>query len=259
MAQLPNNWDINRIQGNSESLISRRSDDRNALLLASYGKFTLEIDGEPIGTARGDLIFIPAAAEARSVALPGVFHEMYVIWFSMESSLASGFPLPERWDRTRPAAYDLLLDRIKSMLGESKEGLPYSRLLGTGLLLEIVALWGRERSKGEAKAAGSRHIDKMKAFLQDHYREHVTKEELGECIGRTPNYAASLFRSGTGQTISGYVHSLRMKTAVYMLQESLLTVEEIAAYLGYAEVSYFQRVFKRSYGEPPSMYASRIR
>ncbi|MNG21412.1 HTH-type transcriptional activator RhaR [compost metagenome] len=83
----------------------------------------------------------------------------------------------------------------------------------------------------------------------------MTKEELGACINRTPNYAASLFRRATGQTISEAVHAARMKTAVYMLTDSLLTVAEISDYLGYRDVSYFQRVFKRTTGRTPSSYA----
>jgi AraC family transcriptional regulator of arabinose operon len=43
-----------------------------------------------------------------------------------------------------------------------------------------------------------------------------------------------------------------MKTAVYMLTESQLMISEIADYLGYNDVSYFYRIFKRSTGSSPS-------
>ena len=33
-----------------------------------------------------------------------------------------------------------------------------------------------------------------------------------------------------------------------------VTKKEIAEYLGYADVSYFQRLFKRTFGQPPSYY-----
>ena len=147
---------------------------------------------------------------------------------------------------------------MKLLLAEQLDNLPYARLRGRGLLLELIALWGRERDRGESSSAGDLHVERMKAYIQNHYRERITKAELGECIGRTPNYAATLFRSGTGRTISEYIHSVRMKTATYMLAESVLTIEEIADYLGYAESSYFQRIFKRTFGVSPSMYSSRL-
>lgn len=83
----------------------------------------------------------------------------------------------------------------------------------------------------------------------------MTKETLADVVGRSPNYAATIFRQVTGQTISDYTHGVRVKTAMYMLEESLLTVEDIADFLGYSDVSYFTRTFKRIAGMPPSAYA----
>ncbi|MGO4371343.1 helix-turn-helix domain-containing protein, partial [Paenibacillus sp. MCAF20] len=71
----------------------------------------------------------------------------------------------------------------------------------------------------------------------------------------TPNYAATLFSKMTGQTISEYVHSVRIRTAIYMLNESLLTVSEVAAYLGYNDVSYFHKLFKKTTGSTPAQFA----
>jgi len=60
----------------------------------------------------------------------------------------------------------------------------------------------------------------------------------------------------TGQTISEYVHSIRIKTAIGLLQESELTLEEISEFLGYSDVSYFHKVFRRMTGKKPSEYRS---
>lgn len=95
-------------------------------------------------------------------------------------------------------------------------------------------------------------MERMKRYIERHYRERVTKEELGDEINKTPNYAAALFKSMTNQTISQYVHDQRMKRAVYLLTESQLSIQEIAEFLGYRDLSYFYRIFKRITGSPPS-------
>jgi AraC-type DNA-binding domain-containing proteins len=63
-----------------------------------------------------------------------------------------------------------------------------------------------------------------------------------------------LFKKITGRTISEYVHAVRVKTALYMLEESRLTVAELAEFLGYSDVSYFSRVFKQTTGVSPSEF-----
>ncbi|WP_375295215.1 helix-turn-helix domain-containing protein [Paenibacillus sp.] len=41
-----------------------------------------------------------------------------------------------------------------------------------------------------------------------------------------------------------------------MLNESLLTISEISDFVGYSDLSYFQRMFKRIAGHPPSFFRS---
>ena len=94
-------------------------------------------------------------------------------------------------------------------------------------------------------------MDRMKSYIERHYREKITKEELGDVIGKTP-ITRGTFKSVTGQTISQYVHAQRIKRAVYLLTESRLTVQEIAVFLGYQDLSYFYRIYKRVTGTAPS-------
>ena len=121
-------------------------------------------------------------------------------------------------------------------------------------MLEVLVLWSRELERGPLSSGVVRHVDRMKQYIRDQYRLKVTKEELGEHIGKSPNHAATIFRKVTGQTISEYLHGVRIRNAMYLLDESILTVSEIAEFVGYSDVTYFQRLFKRKTGYPPSHY-----
>jgi AraC family transcriptional activator of pobA len=96
------------------------------------------------------------------------------------------------------------------------------------------------------------HIQAMKSYIQNHYREKVTKDDLGWIIKKSPNYAATLFSDLTGLTISEFIHRMRVKTAIYMLHHSQMNVGEVAEFLGYSDSSYFHKVFKRIHGSSPS-------
>lgn len=229
--------------------------DYAVLIVMTYGKCVYWINGEKLLLEKGDFMFIAPGAAYYGKSVPTVFHEQFVLTFTIEKAVLEG-PLSGSlpFIKSNAGCYDMVMERLRTVWGEWQEGLPYVRLRAAALTLEALALWSRELVRGEQTTVSQQHVDRMKAYLQDHYRGKVTKDHLGEFIGRSPNHAATLFRQVTGQTISEYVHSLRMRTAVYMLTESLLTVSEISDYLGYSDVTYFQRVFKRSLGHSPSAY-----
>ncbi|UJF33000.1 helix-turn-helix transcriptional regulator [Paenibacillus hexagrammi] len=182
-------------------------------------------------------------------------HEKYVVRFSPVSKLLA-LPILTSLEITyrRIAKYELILERLRTMHDQWQEKQSYYEVMCESLFAEVLVHVQRECDQG----AGTRHTEllliQMKEYLQDHYREQVTKEELGAAVGRSPNYTATLFRGLTGQTISDYVHALRVKTAIYMLRHSALNVTEIAEFVGYADPSYFYRIFKKLTGEVPTTY-----
>jgi AraC family transcriptional regulator of arabinose operon len=226
------------------------------LVLVSYGKCVFWIDQEKVIVEKGDLLLIPAKTAYYGKGIPTVVHEKYVITFELTVLEAIGLPILRRskWLRAKTGLYEFMLERIRRWFTEWEEQEAYSLIRGQAITLEVLALWNRELDGASVSTEIQKHAERMKLFIQDHYREKVTKEELGECISKSPNYAASVFRKVTGQTISEYVHAVRMKSALYLLRDSLLTVGEISELLGYRDVSYFQRTFKRINAKTPSEY-----
>ncbi|MFC4779316.1 AraC family transcriptional regulator [Paenibacillus sp. GCM10023252] len=231
--------------------------DEALFIIVSYGKCIYWIDESKVIVEKGDLLFLPPGSAYYGKSIPTVMHEKMVFRLKLHSGSDAGLAAVQapRWIKSKTGSYELYLERLRIAWKEWTEGLPYAELRANAIVLEVLVLWSRELEAGVKLQSGTQeHVERMKQYIQNRYRERVTKEELGAHSGRSPNYAASLFRQVTGQTISEYVHAVRMRTAVYMLTESLLTVGEIAEYLGYADVSYFQRIFKRTYGRTPSYY-----
>ncbi|MEX1031069.1 MAG: AraC family transcriptional regulator [Paenibacillaceae bacterium] len=223
--------------------------------LITYGKCVYWVNHQKLIMERGDFILIPGANQYFGKSIPTVFHEKYVVDFR-KSIGGSSLPILDcaLYIKSRIGCYDLIHERIISLKNHWTEQLPYSDVMATALFMEILALVNRELDRGELPSEKHRTVELMKSHIQRNHRGKVTKEDVGEAIKKSPNYAATLFRNVTGQTISGYVHALRMKTAIYMLAESLLTIGEISEYIGYEDVSYFNRVFKRITGKTPTDY-----
>ncbi|MDF2837877.1 MAG: hypothetical protein K0Q63_3517 [Paenibacillus sp.] len=238
------------------------------LAIVTYGKCLYFANGEKHIAERGDFLFIPPGIPFYGKSVPTVFHEKLVFALTIPGAVSKAGTTPEAGLplfrarhvlRSRAGCYELMLDRLRVVCAEWEDQAPYSRVRMGATVLETLVLWSRELDRGQETDVSLQHIEKMKAYIQSHYRGKITKETLGDHIGRSPNHTAALFRRVTGQTISDYVHAARMRTASYMLSESLLSIAEISDYLGYADVSYFQRIFKRAWGCSPSRYLSERR
>ncbi|MCR2802821.1 AraC family transcriptional regulator [Paenibacillus soyae] len=250
---------LQRIQGMSWYEESDALSNVSRFVIVSYGKCLYWINGEKVLAEKGDFLFIPEGSAFYGKSVPTVFHEQYVMDLRVDPLADAGelrLPMFGRpgYSKSKAGCYELVLERLRALWNEWQEKLPFSSLRVLSAVLDALVLWGRELERGGPADVSVQHAERMKAYIQEHYRTKITKEQLGDFIGRSPNHAASLFRRITGQTISEFAHNVRMRTAVYMLKESLLTVAEIADYLGYSDTSYFQRVFKRTTGVSPSYY-----
>ncbi|MUT68649.1 AraC family transcriptional regulator [Paenibacillus sp. NEAU-GSW1] len=227
----------------------------STLVLASYGRSVFWIEQEKVILEKGETLFIPAGQSFYGKCIPTVFHEKYVIAFTGAVEL-EGLPLAKRtaWVKTKLGAYDLCLERLKGLYADWSDNAPYASFRGLSVLLEWLAVWNRELDKGPLSPETHQAVERMKQYITANYQQKITKETLGDYIHKSPNYCAALFCRITGQTISEYVHATRMKKASYMLVDSTLTVGEIAEFVGYSDVSYFQRIFKRETGMTPTEY-----
>jgi len=240
---------------NWQEMISHKTKEYH-LYIMTYGSCTFTCNEVTILASKGDFILTPQQTNIIEETPHRTIHQKFSFQFTASDELYKILPMLQTETMTHSSSglFDRTMETFRPIWNEHGEDYAYTSLRASSFLLDTLALWQRELDRGELAPASIMHIDRMKAYIQSHYREHITKEHLGDYIRRSPNYVANLFKKGTGQTISEYIHSIRMKTAIYMLSQSVLTITEISDYLGYSDVSYFQRIFKRTYGKPASKY-----
>ena len=67
------------------------------------------------------------------------------------------------------------------------------------------------------------------------------------------------FKAATGTTLIGYVQNLRVEEAKRRLESEDVGFETIAADLGYENLAFFRRLFKRTTGLTPGQYRRMFR
>ena len=115
----------------------------------------------------------------------------------------------------------------------------------------------RNREVEKDKDKTSYVVKRVQEYVQRHYGEAMTMEEMAEEIHLSVNYVRSIFKEGTGQTILEYITDYRFERACELLQDSSLKVKEIGSSVGYENISYFGAVFTKRYGMTPNEWRKR--
>ena len=90
-------------------------------------------------------------------------------------------------------------------------------------------------------------------YIDIHYGEHISLEEIGNKIHLNECYLCRLFKDITGSTISDYINYVRIYKAEKMLKKDI-SLSEIAYQCGFLSLSYFNRVFKKYKSYSPREY-----
>ena len=96
------------------------------------------------------------------------------------------------------------------------------------------------------------------SYIDFHYMEDLTLNRLAEMFNISKTYLSNLFRRETGVTLTEYIHQVRMRKAITLINSSALPVAAIATACGYNDINYFTRIFKRTYGLSPKQYQKSV-
>lgn len=86
-----------------------------------------------------------------------------------------------------------------------------------------------------------------------------TLENIAEQFDMSPRNFSRRFKLATGKTPIKYLHEMRLNNAKELLQSSNLSVAEIAYKVGYNDMSYFAKLFKKELYVSPKEYRKTVR
>lgn len=99
-----------------------------------------------------------------------------------------------------------------------------------------------------------RPVRKAKEYIQSHYGEPLTLEEVSEEVGLSPNYFSVLFKKTQGEGFARYLINVRIEQAKVLLRETNYPIVEICHRVGYNDLKHFTQTFEKVTEIKPSTY-----
>lgn len=97
-------------------------------------------------------------------------------------------------------------------------------------------------------------IQKTLDYMEEHYEEALTIEQLSSIAHLSRFYYQRLFYRLTGYTVSEYLRSVRLKMAAGLLKADNGKIMDIAMQCGFSSHSTLTRAFRQCYGMSPAEY-----
>ncbi|MBB6730910.1 helix-turn-helix domain-containing protein [Cohnella zeiphila] len=98
----------------------------------------------------------------------------------------------------------------------------------------------------------SKEIAQAVQYVQEHHHTNISLPQLAEWLQLSPNYLSGLFKKELNVNFTDYVNRVRLEKAKELLLSTNLKSYEIAERTGFADDSYFSRMFLKHVGVRPN-------
>lgn len=232
------------------ALLEPHEHEQPCLTFVLEGTFEERIGRRPAMLVRWSLLIKPGGVEHTDLIGPGgariLFIEPAGEW---ETALAEALPVLGAVLHTEQEPVAALGRRLWMELQDAG---PFWPLIAEGLILEMLALAGREpRPSLRSAPPWLRHFrDRLEANLLD----PPSMAGLAMEAGVHPTYASRAFHQFFGMTAVEFVQRRRVELAASMLAGTELPASRIAHECGFADQSHLTRLFRRYTGVTPREY-----
>lgn len=147
-----------------------------------------------------------------------------------------------------------MFDRMKEAFSSRRPGHAHA----SNRWLEAILMEVASRDMPERQSPRSipyrREMDEIReAVLTNPGGDHHV-DTFASRLGLDPSYFCRLFRSHFGMPPRQFITQVRIDAACYMLRDTVMSVGQIASELGYHDVHFFSRHFKKQQGVSPTEY-----
>lgn len=238
-------WKVERIVNQHNYIIA----------YCSKGEAVYTFSEREIRVRTGDLLFFPKGLVRSASSDPENPWSFYSVSFDIQFL---NDRTRERFDR-----FDLLirsphLFRLPSLFAELS-------LVWTGkrsgfmikcksIMMDILYLIMKEQDRSAHGTAHYYDIEKTANLILADYKEDFTIDALARLSGLSASHFRLLFKKITGLTAVQYQNHIRINKAKDLLLSGECNVTEAALSVGFQDIYYFSRLFKKLTGSPPSHY-----
>jgi AraC-like DNA-binding protein len=93
-----------------------------------------------------------------------------------------------------------------------------------------------------------RHCIRAKAYISENISQRLTVGDVASAIGVSKNYLTNVFSSTEGVPLMEYINRSKLSYMMVLIRRYGYTLAQAGKHVGFTDVNYISRIFKRYYG-----------
>ena len=101
-------------------------------------------------------------------------------------------------------------------------------------------------------------LGRLQKYIAEHYTDKLSLAQIAQDIHANGSYLSRLYKNRTGQNLFDVINKMKLDKAKEYMKQGL-RIYEVAQKVGFEDVSYFSRVFRKHEGCSPREYEYKLR
>lgn len=206
------------------------------------------VDESPVSVI--NLLFYPSFVD-RTLKKNDSFEKVvnsYLVRFNYTSLNSS--PSGVVFSDNEKSVYKIVREILNEYRNKQSGYLEYIRTLCAQMLIIIM----RSIEKSGAKNTNSKVISSITDYTNQHYNQKLKLCDFAKKYSYSLSHLSKKFFDETGLNFSEYLQKLRIEKSCSLLETTDLSVLQIANEVGYNDIKFFNKIFKKQLGITPRQF-----
>ncbi|MBQ8849803.1 MAG: helix-turn-helix transcriptional regulator [Clostridia bacterium] len=226
----------------NEKHVTRRF-NRSVLILMAEGELKFLEDGKLITLTPGEYYIQRDGLLQQGVGLSSLPVYFFIEFSATYSESQSGLPLRGRFDHKKVASF---MESCESQFVKKNSN-------AFKLNSYMLRIFSELLESTPASNENNTLAERVRNFIDSQYNSQVSLSDIAKKFGYTEEYILRIFKKHYGTSPHQYLIKLRMEHAMWLLENTDISVEQTALSVGYTDFSAFYRSFKKTYGTSPGV------
>ncbi len=209
------------------------------------GDGTLNVNGKSYPISKGTVFFI-LKSESFSVTSDTSLAYSYI---SFNGRRAEEYIL-----RLGIAGDNRIFERCDRLIPFWMESIAMCDDGNIDVLSEAVFLYSIAVLMPEKKERDDFVSEIMKITHENFADPDISIVAIAEAMSYSPKYLSTIFKKKVGMSFTEYLRELRIKHAIFLMENGVVSVKNVALLCGYKDALYFSKLFSASEGISPKAY-----
>ena len=153
---------------------------------------------------------------------------------------------------------------VMALHADLEDGSPAGHLYGESLITALAVYLQKRYGVFRPRTAEFRgrmpaaRLKRVLEFIDENLSEDISLSALAGVAAMGPHYFSDLFKRSTGLSPHQYVLRRKIERAKQHLRDPNISVVQITAITGFADQSYFTKVFRRVVGVTPTTFRANL-